>query len=93
MRTLLILIFISIGLTFSSGSYAQVDSARLSKTEKKIEREKKEVEKMDRKIAKEEKRMKKQEREIEKREKRKAKQNKENPQARAATGEDKERYY
>lgn len=62
MKKLLILIFVAIGLASSNASFAQVDSAKLLKTEKQIERNKKDVNRMDKKIAKEEKKIKRRER-------------------------------
>lgn len=74
MKTLLILIFLTLSLSYSNYLSAQADSAKLARTERQIERNKKEVDKMNKKIARKERKIKRQERKTRKRERRRDKQ-------------------
>lgn len=73
MRTLFLLLFFC-AAGFINQSFGQVDSVKLAKTEKKIERDRKEVEKLDKKIAREERRLRKSEKKVERRERNRDKQ-------------------
>ena len=74
MKSLLLLAFLTISLSFSNRVFSQVDSAKLENTEKQIARDKKSVDKMNKKIARKEKKIKRQERKTARRERKRDKQ-------------------
>jgi len=69
MKTLIVVIFFGFSLLFANRSFSQVDSAKLLKTEQRMERNKKDVDKMNKKIARKENKIKRQERKTERKEK------------------------
>ena len=74
MRSLIVLIFMTVAISYSTRSFSQVDSAKLAKTEKSIERNKKDVKEMDNKIEKQENKIKRKERKAQRTERKREKE-------------------